>query len=238
MERPVGSDGWRYCRTHGKYYDPYDDGCDRCREAEADAIAQARDGVDETIRALEESDYRRANPGEYACPHCLYFTLKRGALRCPHCRGDVARDYWDKVRAREQAAEEERRRQEAATRAEWERGAPERKTKAIQARIAAVEEEIAACHKTIGLSIGVVAATFALAFGSEGLANQHANTNPPNLAGCLQGLLIALGSLGVIIFGLGLYAVVPIAAITIVVQLVRIGIRRGRIARIRSGADE
>jgi hypothetical protein len=50
--------------------------------------------------------------------------------------------------------------------------------------------------------------------------------------------LIALGCLGVIIFGLGLYAAVPIAAITIVVQLVRIGIRKARIAKIKSGADE
>lgn len=126
----MGSDGWRYCRTHGKYYDPGDDGCPRCQDAEEATSDQAR----ESAEALADSDYRRANPGDHQCPNCLYITLKRGASRCPQCRGEISRDYWELVRTSEQAADKRRRIQEAAARAEWERAAPERDAKALQAR--------------------------------------------------------------------------------------------------------
>jgi hypothetical protein len=248
-----------YCGRHDIKY--RGDRCPRCvaDERHRDLLDQAREGAEEAARALEESDYHRdraleesdhrgANPGDYTCPSCQYRSLRMGASRCPLCQGQIPADYWAKVLAAEKAAETQRRAKEAQEAAEWARNAPAREAAARaaaaargaaarSAQIVAVEEEIAACQKTIGLSVGAVVATFLLAFGSQGLANQHANTSPPNLAGCLHGLLIALGCLSVIVFGLGLYAAVPIAAITIVVQLVRIGVRKGRIAKLRSGAD-
>lgn len=82
----------RYCRTHGKFWDPYGSGCPGCREAEASML-----------EAIREASYRRANPGEYECPECKYISLQRDAPRCPLCRGTVANVYWERVHARERA---------------------------------------------------------------------------------------------------------------------------------------
>lgn len=106
----MASDGWRYCRTHGRYYDPGDDGCRRCQVAEESAQELLRSSEEAAAEssaaaaaAMRESDFRRANPGEYECPHCLYRTLRSGATRCPMCHGQVDAEYWREVRTREQA---------------------------------------------------------------------------------------------------------------------------------------
>lgn len=105
----------RYCRTHGAFYDPYGSGCPDCRDVE-----------NSTFEATRETNYRRANPGDYQCPHCRYTSLKRMASRCPLCRGKVNDDYWDDVQEKERDRAEERR----VRRAERDRGEPARRAAA------------------------------------------------------------------------------------------------------------
>ena len=85
----------------------------------------------------------RQNPGEYQCPWCMYKTLKRSALRCPTCRGDVSKDFWAEIekadrqeQARLRALEEERLKaeQEKRRQAAEEKLEAERKEAAVHAR--------------------------------------------------------------------------------------------------------
>src|SRR6185369_14926683 len=70
-------------------------------------------------------------------------------------------------------AEAERQKEvEAAAVAEWIRRAPERE---VRKQIASAEGEITANWKTIGLSLGSLAALFLLALGSSQIANQQVN---------------------------------------------------------------
>ncbi len=133
-----------YCSRHSVHY-----AGSRCLRCEAEdrhreLLSATEESMAETVRAMRESDHRRANPGEYKCPHCLYITLRYEAWRCSQCHGEVGYDYWVPIRAHKlaQAEEEaaalqvaaERRvaaqraaaEKEAAARAEWERTAPER----------------------------------------------------------------------------------------------------------------
>ncbi|MGZ8842789.1 MAG: hypothetical protein ACXW18_03950 [Pyrinomonadaceae bacterium] len=73
------------------------------------------------------------NPGDYDCPHCKYRSLRSGASRCPLCHGEIGGDYWNAVRAQEQAAAERKRAMEAAAAAELIRTAPERAAAAARA---------------------------------------------------------------------------------------------------------
>lgn len=93
-------DTQRYCRTHGTYWDypGMEEGCRRCRDVE-----------DSAVEARRHSEYRAANPGDFECPHCRYTSLKAGASRCPLCRGDVTRDYWEETLATLRVAAERER---------------------------------------------------------------------------------------------------------------------------------
>ena len=81
-----------YCATHDIHYN-HD--CPKCLAAERHW---------ELLNQGQESDYRRANPGDFECPHCKYISLKRGAARCPHCRGHIRSDDWIKLEAADKAA--------------------------------------------------------------------------------------------------------------------------------------
>lgn len=133
------------CRIHGlQFVDNYNNGCPRCQLAEEDA---ARDRQ-EIKRSLGEDAYRRANPGDYDCPQCMYRSLKWQASRCPLCQGEIVREYWSAVAAMELAKAEreavaareraERQRElETAAAAEYLRSAPERAAAAERAAVAA-----------------------------------------------------------------------------------------------------
>ncbi|MEK7686287.1 MAG: hypothetical protein AAB466_12785 [Verrucomicrobiota bacterium] len=115
-----------YCGRHSLDYKSRD--CPRCaaEERHQELLNLTAEGIEETVRATRESDYKRANPGDCECPHCKYFSLKSDASRCPLCRGDIGSDYWNKVRAAQRAAAERRRAQEEAHAAEEKRTAPAR----------------------------------------------------------------------------------------------------------------
>lgn len=73
---------------------------DLTREGQDEAARLASEQHEEHLRAIEESDYRRANPGDYQCPHCGYITLRLDFDRCPFCRGSVQEkdpEYWTRV---------------------------------------------------------------------------------------------------------------------------------------------
>ena len=110
-----------YCSHHGIEYGDGD--CPRClqderhrevleqaRSSHEELIEAARDAAEAASEAARESDFRRANPGDYQCPHCKYITLKLGATRCPACHGTPSPDYWPRAIAREQAKAEELKR--------------------------------------------------------------------------------------------------------------------------------
>lgn len=63
--------------------------------------------------------------GDYVCPHCRYKTLRRGASRCPACRGDPGRDFWAQISASE--IETRRRQKEAAEQSQLHRAAEDAK---------------------------------------------------------------------------------------------------------------
>ena len=125
-----------YCGKHSLDHESLF--CPRCaaEERHEELIDQARDGREATVRAMHESDYRRANPGDYECPHCKYISLKWGASRCPLCHGELRSEHWSNVRAAEKAAAERERAREEAYAAEKIRTAPAR---AAAARAAARE---------------------------------------------------------------------------------------------------
>lgn len=79
---------------------------DVARESHEEELRGADERHQESIEALRESDHKRANPGEYECPHCLYIALKRGASRCPTCHAGIDPVHWDEVREREKAEAE------------------------------------------------------------------------------------------------------------------------------------
>ena len=84
---------------------------EQAQESHEEEIRLAADRHEEAMDALRESDERRANPGDYECPHCRYISLKRYATRCPLCRESPDSEYWNRVEKRE---ERERERAKAA----------------------------------------------------------------------------------------------------------------------------
>lgn len=70
------------------------------RESHEEAMRLADERHDATIEALRESDYRRANPGDYECPDCKPTTLKKNATRCPMCHGTPSQSYCRPCQAR------------------------------------------------------------------------------------------------------------------------------------------
>lgn len=95
-----------YCSWHSLSH-----GGNTCPRCDADRRHKGE------LEAIQESNYRRANPGEYECPHCKYTSLRRDASRCPLCRGAIVSTYWERLRAVE-LADAPRRRAAAAAVAE------------------------------------------------------------------------------------------------------------------------
>ena len=75
----------------------------RSLEQQEEAQWEAETQHFELQRSLSENAYKRANPGDYECPHCKYISLKRGASRCPLCHGEVGSEFWQDLRNRETA---------------------------------------------------------------------------------------------------------------------------------------
>lgn len=130
-----------YCGRHSIHY--MGRSCPRCdaEERHKELLSATEESVADTVDAMREADYRRANPGDYACPHCKYISLKRGASRCPLCQGEVESDYWSAIQAAEKAAAraavEQKAAAAAAAAAAWERSAPERAAAAERTALAA-----------------------------------------------------------------------------------------------------
>ena len=145
-----------YCGSHSIHY--AGDSCPRCdaEERHRELLRATEESAAETIDAMRESDYRRANPGDYACPHCKYISLRNDASRCTLCHGEVGAEYWSSVRARERAAEERRRAEVEARIAEEKRTAPARAAAAKAAAERAAEE-------AQGRRIAIVATTAMIA---------------------------------------------------------------------------
>jgi len=104
-----------HCRVHG-YYADYERGCSDCRDAD-----------EELRQSLTELAQKRANPGDYECPHCFYVTLKNRASRCPQCHGRIGSEYWEEVREKERVNTERTAERKRELAAEWNRGAPSRR---------------------------------------------------------------------------------------------------------------
>ena len=113
-----------HCTEHGIDHRQFD--CPMCvAERRHDEVI---DALKAQAEALEESQNRRANPGDYSCPHCLYTTLLRHATRCPKCHGTIDGSHWDRVRRAEEEAAKRRKEEEERRRIEWERTRPERES--------------------------------------------------------------------------------------------------------------
>lgn len=147
----------------------------RMLEQQEEAQCDAERQHEELQRSLSEDAYRRANPGDYDCPHCLYQSLRKGASRCPICHGEIEKEYWDAVAAGElaaakavaerQKAEGERKRAaEEAAAAEYIRTAPERQAAAKRAAVAARNTAAAALRRQI-LRTTLILLPCALALG-------------------------------------------------------------------------
>lgn len=126
-----------YCYTHGINHASYD--CPRCEAEKRNeelvelldrSIEQAQERHEESARAFQDAEYKRANPGDYQCPECLYVTLKRRAHKCPKCHAAIRSEYWQPIYAREAAQAEEAARQKRLAAEEWARGEPERQRRA------------------------------------------------------------------------------------------------------------
>lgn len=131
--------------------------CPRCdaEERHSDLLNATAESAAATVAAAHESDHRRANPGDYACPHCKYISLNYDAARCPLCRGEIGGAYWNDVRAEEKAAAERRRAQEEEAAAEWIRTAPQRAAAEAEALVIRQRIEQAAKNKaTVGYAFG------------------------------------------------------------------------------------
>src|SRR4051794_33863624 len=152
----------RHCSIHGDFRADYPDSCPSCY-------------LDEDNNDRFKA-YLINNPGDYACPKCLYITLKAEALRCPKCHADIETGYWRRVWANEKEAQERTRKEAAASQereqakraaaaAEWERTAPERAARDVEEqrlrRNAASREYAIRGGLSIGPFFGAVLTGFA-----------------------------------------------------------------------------
>lgn len=206
-----------YCHIHGGYDDYFDRGCPNCQNAEQ----ELRHAEWELRNAVSEAAYAKTNPGDYDCPHCKYRSLRADASRCPLCHGEIGRDYWHAVRAREKAnaereaaaskaaAELKRAREEEAA-AEWIRTAPERAEAAARAaaeaqrlRRDAASKEYAGTGAGIGATLGGIVMGFS---GCVSCLNQATHMRPGDFPltpfNLFTGLL--LGAIGGAVIGAGL----------------------------------
>lgn len=135
-----------FCRIHGRYSNS-GNGCPDCREVEREsgdlnrsilgALERGIEDQAEAERSLaderRQSDYKRANPGDFKCPECKYVTLLIEASRCPMCHASIPAAFWPpkieqlKLEAERKAerlrreAEEDRKRREIQSREASER---------------------------------------------------------------------------------------------------------------------
>jgi hypothetical protein len=179
-----------YCQIHGRYDDYFDRGCPNCQNAEQ----ELRQAEWELRNAVSEAAYAKTNPGDYDCPHCKYRSLRADASRCPLCHGEIGREYWNAVWAKEKTlaeiqaasskalAERKKAMGEAAA-AEWIRTLPERE--AAAARAAAEAQRLrrnAASKKYSETGAGIGATLGAIVIGLSGCAN-CLNYGHPGLPG-------------------------------------------------------
>ena len=142
-----------YCKRHGTKHRllksgglSNSHGCPRCAaERHREQAAAAR----------QESEYRRANPGDYECPQCLYNTLKRGASRCPSCHSDVPDGHWERVQVAQKAAAERWRAREEAESADWEREKPAWVAANLRKKIAKERDEFVNGLRFAGLATAI-----------------------------------------------------------------------------------
>jgi len=169
------------CGRHGI---DYQESCPRCaiEERHQELMDLETAATVETIRAIRDSDYKRANPGDYECPHCRFISLKSGASRCPLCHGEVQGDYWGRVRAAEKIRADRERAIQQERAAEWERNTPAR---AMAARAAALKRKRGAILEIIGETLGIASSAGLLAYlvGSLGGCIYRFGNVPHNDAG-------------------------------------------------------
>jgi hypothetical protein len=170
-----------YCGRHSIHYAGYS--CPRCdaEERHKELLNATEESVAETVDAMRESDYRRANPGDYACPHCKYISLKGGASRCPLCHGDVGSEYWNPIWARQRADAERKIAMEAAAAAERIRSAPEREAAAERAALMAANAA-AEAQRRRRLRAGLILLSSGLAIGllvAAAIRMNYVTTRPP-----------------------------------------------------------
>jgi hypothetical protein len=194
-----------YCFKHSIHYPG--SSCPRCdaEERHREILDATEQSGTEAIEEMRASAYRRANPGDYECPHCRYVSLKRNASRCPLCHGDIGIAYWADIQNSEVAAAQRQR-------AEWIRTAPEREATAKAAALAAARkaeaEQVAAFFKGIvGLVVGTILggiAGFIAAFVTVFLVSigciisaghcSNWNTNPNDVFNIIVGLVTVIGA--------------------------------------------
>lgn len=119
-----------YCTEHFIDYDSLD--CPRCLAE--DRHEEVVDLAQQAVHQAKHSEHKRANPGDYKCPECLYVTLKRGAMRCPICRARITQQYWAWVEAAETAYVAEQAQAKIAAAEAWARAEPERDRFRVEAR--------------------------------------------------------------------------------------------------------
>ncbi len=131
-----------HCYEHGIDHRQLD--CPKCvaQKRHEEVIDALKSQAEAQAEALAEAEYRRFNPGEYVCPHCLYKTLIRNASRCRDCHGTIDRGYWDGVVLAEEQAAKRRQQEEDRRLEEWERAKPDRERVAEQRARAALHERI------------------------------------------------------------------------------------------------
>ena len=115
--------GRYHCSEHGIDYNSICPACvrDQAEEDRQSIIDRLSDLADtkseesDSIRQkLEWLAYKQSNPGEYQCPECLFFSLKKGSSRCPMCHSGVKNEYWERIEKQEKEAAEKKAEQERA----------------------------------------------------------------------------------------------------------------------------
>ena len=118
-------------------------------------------GCYECGRIKERSDSTNQECSDHKCPHCLNRTLISGCSRCPKCTGEVTREDWNRIRAKEEAELKEVLRVEDSVRAEAEaaeaellRTAPQREAKAAIEALLLRRKQSASTGASLGAIIG------------------------------------------------------------------------------------
>lgn len=54
----------------------------------------------EREKIKRDIQYKRDNPGDYKCPNCSFFTLKKDEERCPKCNITIENSFWQEIQKR------------------------------------------------------------------------------------------------------------------------------------------